>query len=128
MKKMNFSRVMGALAMRYGEREAVYNVERNRRYNYAEFHRLTNRIANTLRGPLGLVEGDKCLIILRNDNLSLVHFPVFMKTLVTAVFTNFMDSVDEHRRQVEFLKPRVAFIETGLLASHYGMLRDNGCT
>ena len=51
------------------------NVERQRRYTYPEYHRLTNRIANMVRNALGLRRGDTALLILDNDNLSLLHFP-----------------------------------------------------
>jgi fatty-acyl-CoA synthase len=48
----NFSRVMATMAMRYRHNIAVVNMERNRRYTYPEYHRLTNRIANMSRDAL----------------------------------------------------------------------------
>ena len=40
----NFCRVMVTMALRYGSNIAIVNLERNRRYTYLEYHRLTNRI------------------------------------------------------------------------------------
>ena len=53
MMKLNFSRVMRMLALRHGDKEALVNIERNRRYSFTEYHLLTNRIANALRTTLG---------------------------------------------------------------------------
>ncbi|MBV8501900.1 MAG: AMP-binding protein [Paucibacter sp.] len=126
--KLNFSRVMRTLAQRYGDREALVNVERNRRYGFREYHLLTNRIANALRGSLGVTLGDKFMLILENDNISLMQFPVFFKQEATAVMTNLRDSLQEHRWQVDLVKPKVAFIENRLLTTHAEMLRESGCT
>ena len=126
--KLNFCRVMRHLAMRHGEAEAIVNVERNRRYSFREYHLLTNRVANALLGPLGVGAGDRFMVILENDNLALLHFPAFMKQLGTAVMSNLRDSLEEHRSQVEFLRPKVVFLETRLLDTHLDMLRAAGCT
>lgn len=125
---LNFCRVMRHLALRHGEREAIVNVERNRRYTFSEYHRLTNRIANALRGELSLGPGDRFLLILENDNLTLLHFPTFLKQEATAVMSNLRDSPEEHRRQVEFIRPKVVFIENRLLQTHLAMLQAAGCT
>src|SRR5262245_48115825 len=73
--KTNFSRVMATMALRFRDNLAIVNVERDRRYTYADYHRLTNRIAHMTQHALGLGPGDKVLLILENDNLSLLHFP-----------------------------------------------------
>ncbi len=125
---LNFCRVMRHLALRHGEREVIVNVERNRRYTFSEYHRLTNRIANALRGELSLGPGDRFLLILENDNLTLLHFPTFLKQEATAVMSNLRDSPEEHRRQVEFIRPKVVFIENRLLQTHLAMLQAAGCT
>ena len=126
--KLNFCRVMRNLAQRHGDKEAIVNVERNRRYSFREYHLLTNRIANALRERLAVGRGDKFMLILENDNVSLLQFPTIYKQEGTAVMTNLRDSVDEHRWQVELAKPKVVFIENKLLDSHGPMLRDAGCT
>lgn len=125
--KHRFGRLMQMLALEFGDKEAIVNVERNRRYTYAEFHQLTNRIANALRLTLKVGKGDKFLLILENDNLSLLQFPTIYKQEGTAAMTNLRDSIDEHRWQVELVKPKVAFIETQLVDSHAGMLTEHGC-
>jgi fatty-acyl-CoA synthase len=126
--KLNFSRVMHLLALRYGDKEAIANIERNRRFSYSQYHLLTNRIANALRAALHVHEGDKFLLILENDNMSLMQFPTLFKQAGTAVLTNLRDSVEEQRWQVDLVKPKAAFIETPLLETHAKMLQENGCT
>jgi len=126
--KLNFCRTMRLIAQRHGDREAIVNVERDRRYSYLEYHLLTNRIANTLRGPLGVGPGERFMLILENDNLTLLQLPVFLKQQGIAVMTNLRDSMEEHQRQVEFLQPKVVFLESRLLATHLPMLQAAGCT
>ena len=126
--KMNFCRIMRLMALRFGDREAIVNVERNRRYTYAQYHLLTNRIANALRTTLDVGAGDRFMLILDNDNLSLMAFPAVFKQYGTVVNTNLRDPVEEHARQLEQVKPKVVFIETRLLDAYYAMLRDAGCT
>ena len=126
--KMNFSRVMGLLARNFGDREALVNVERNRRYTYRQLHTCTNRIANMLRDTLQLRSGDKLMLILENDNMSLMHFMATWKQEATAVYTNVRDSLEEHSWQVELVRPRVVFLESACVARYHAMLRRYGCT
>ena len=125
--KMNFSRVMATMALRFRDNPAIVNVERDRRYSYAEYHRLTNRIAHMMRHALGLGAGDKVLLILENDNLSLLHFPAIYKQEATFVFSNLRDSPEEQARQIDHVKPKLVFIETRLVASYRDMLAGRGC-
>ena len=90
-EKMNFSRMMAAMALRYKGNLAIVNVERNRRYSFPEYHQLTNRIANMCRDRLGLGRGDTAYVILDNDNLSLLHFPAIYKQEAAFVFGNLRD-------------------------------------
>ena len=78
-QRMNFCRVMAAMALRYKDNVAIVNIERKRRYTFPEYHRLTNRIANMCRERLGLRNGDTAMLILDNDNFSLVHMPAIFK-------------------------------------------------
>ena len=126
--KINFSNQFEALADKHGDSEALVNVERNRRYTFVELHKLTNQIANMISGTLSLGVGDHFINILDNDNMSLLHVPTILKGNATGVFTNSRDSIGEHIRQVDFIEPKVAFIENGLLDSHYLMLRERGVT
>jgi fatty-acyl-CoA synthase len=125
--KMNFSRVMSTMALRFRDNLAVVNVERDRRYTYAEYHRLTNRIAHMMRHALGLGAGDKALLILENDNLSLLHFPAIYKQPATVVFSNLRDSPEEQARQIDHVKPKLVFIETRLVAQYRDLLAGRGC-
>lgn len=125
--KMNFCRVMRLMAQRFGEQEAIVNVERQRRYSFREYHLLTNRIADVLRGPLALGRDDRFLLILDNDNLSLLMFPTVFKQEATVAMTNLRDPLEEHVRQVRQVAPKVVFLETRLLDSYYATLRGLGC-
>lgn len=124
--KINFSTISERLADTFGDREALVNIERERRYSYREFHKLTNRIVNMLHEKLGIERGDFYLNIVDNDNLALLHTFTVFKGKGCACFTNFRDSVEEHAWQVDTVNPKVVFIETSLLESHYDMLRERG--
>lgn len=125
---INFARTVEHLSMCYGEREALVNIERGRRYSYRELHRLTNRVVNMMRERLHLGRGDAFLCILDNDNLSLLHAWTALKGDATAAWTNRRDSADEHRRQAAVVRPKVAFIENDLIDPYYEMLRELGVT
>lgn len=125
--KLNFCRVMRGLVQRFGNAEALVNIERGRRISYRDYHLLTNRIANAIRGELGLGFGDRFLLILENDNLALMHMPMFLKQEATVVLTNLRDSLEEHRRQIDFVKPKLVILENHLLSTHLTMLREHGC-
>jgi acyl-CoA synthetase (AMP-forming)/AMP-acid ligase II len=125
--KMNFSRVMGLLALRYGDREALVNTERDRRYTYRELQAVTNRIANMMRDSLALTSDDTFLLILDNDNMSLMHLISSWKQEATPVYTNFRDSLEEHTWQIDLVKPKVVFLESALVAQYQEVLREHGC-
>ncbi|MCY1347561.1 2-succinylbenzoate--CoA ligase [compost metagenome] len=124
--KMNFARTFAQLAVRHGDHEALVNIERGRRYSFAELHRLTNRIVNMMRERLQLRRGDVYLCILENDNLSLLHTWTALKGEAAAAFTNFRDALDEHVAQVDQLRPKVVFLENALLERYYPWLRARG--
>lgn len=126
--KINFCRTMRTMAARYSDNTAIVNVERNRRYTFPEYHRLTNRIANMVRDNLGLGRGDKALLILENDNLSLLHVPAIFKQEATFALSNLRDGPEEHAWQVDYLKPKAVFVETRMLATYHGMLTSRGCS
>jgi fatty-acyl-CoA synthase len=125
--KMNFTRIMRLMALRHGDQEAIVNLERNRRLSYAQYHLLTNRIADALRTTLQVAKGDHFMLILENDNLSLLAFPTTFKQKGTVVMTNLRDPLEEHARQLEVVKPKVVFLETRLLATYYTLLHGHGC-
>jgi fatty-acyl-CoA synthase len=127
-QKVNFCRVMAAMALRYKDNVAVVNVERNRRYTFPEYHRLTNRIANMCRDRLGLRQGDTAMLILDNDNLSLLHFPASFKQEAAFVFGNLRDGPEESARQIDYVQARAVFVETRMLATYHELLKSRGCT
>ena len=90
--KVNFSRIFAGLAESFGDREAFVNVERDRRFTFREYHLVTNRIANVLRSDLGLTTGDRYACILKNDNLSLLHWVTAAKGEATCCHGNYRDS------------------------------------
>ncbi|MEM5385992.1 AMP-binding protein [Paraburkholderia phymatum] len=126
--KLNFANLMEKLAVRFADREALVNIERQRRYTYRELHRLTNQIVNMMRERLMLRRGDVFMCLLENDNLSLMHAWTTLKGEATAAWTNFRDSVDEHRRQFEFIRPKVVFMENALIDRYYDTLHESGVT
>ena len=126
--RMNFCRVMAAMALRYKDNLAIVNVERKRRYTFAEYHRLTNRIANMCRESLGLGRGDTAMLILDNDNFGLVHFPAIFKQVAAFVFGNLRDGPEESMRQIDYVGAKVVFLETRLLDAYHDLLQRRGCT
>lgn len=126
--QMNFARTTAELALRYADREALVNVERGRRYSFAEFDKLTNRIVNMIHGRLGLGRGDKYLCILDNDNLALLHAWTAFKGEAAVAWTNYRDSFEEHLWQVDWLEPKAMFLESKLVELYYPALRERGIT
>ncbi|MFM0336403.1 class I adenylate-forming enzyme family protein [Paraburkholderia fungorum] len=126
MMKMNFARMTEQLSVRHRDREALVNIERQRRFTHRDLHLLTNRIVNMMVERLQLRRGDTYLCILENDNLSLLHAWTALKGEAAAAWTNFRDSSDEHRWQIEFIQPKVVFLENALLDRYFDMLHERG--
>lgn len=126
--KIDFSNVMQSLADMYGDREAMVNVERNRRLTFSEYHALTNRVANMLNDGLGLGRDDRYFCVLENDNLSLMTFPSIFKAKACCTYTNIRDPLEEHLRQIDHVEPSVVFIETAMLEEYYAPLHERGIT
>ena len=126
--KINFSRIFEGFATAYGDREAIVNVERNRRYSYREYHALTNRTMNMLHQTLGIERGDRYGLILNNDNLSLFTMAVVPKGRGIACYANYRDSIEQHAQQLEQVEPKVVFIEAELVSSHFDTLQAMGIT
>jgi fatty-acyl-CoA synthase len=121
---VNFSNYFEALSTQYGDREAIVNVERDRTYTYGQLHRLTNQIVNMMGDSLSLGAGDRFFCILYNDNLSLLQLPTIFKCPATGVYSNVLDSLDEQAWQIGRVAPKVVFLETSLLKTHYDTLRN----
>jgi fatty-acyl-CoA synthase len=124
--QINVSIISENLARTFGSAEAIVNVERQRRYSFVEYHRLTNRIVNMMRERLGLRFGDAWIAILDNDSVSLLSFFTAVKGEACACYTNCTDSLEDQARQIDFVKPKVVFIEARLLATHYALLAERG--
>ncbi|QBR01132.1 class I adenylate-forming enzyme family protein [Paraburkholderia pallida] len=124
--KMNFARVTQQLALAFGDREALVNVERGRRFTHVELDAFTNRVANMMIQRLALRRGDTYMCILDNDNLSLLHVWTAFKGEARLAMTNYRDSPDEHRWQFEFISPKVVFIENALIDTHAPFLLEKG--
>jgi acyl-CoA synthetase (AMP-forming)/AMP-acid ligase II len=124
--KVNFARVIGIAARQFADREALVNVERKRRYTFRELHLVTNRIVNAMRDTLALRRGDRYLLILDNDNISLMHQWTIFKGDAAAAFTNYRDSIEEHTWQIDWIEPKAVFIEVDLLDRYYDLLRQRG--
>lgn len=125
---LNFSNISERLADAFADREALVNIERGRRYTFGEFHLLTNRIANAMREQLDLRRGDNAVVILDNDNASLLHWFTALKAGTALCYANYRDSLEDHTYQVDTVDAKVVFIEADLLASHYDMLRERQVT
>lgn len=121
---IDFSIISQRLADCYGDKTAIFNVERQRRYSFTEFHLLTNRVVNMMRGKLGLGRGDYWVNILENDNLSLLHYFTAFKSESAACYTNYRDDLAQHLQQIDLVGPKVVFVERELLDTHYQPLRD----
>jgi len=126
--QINFSVVSENLAKTYGDADCIVNVERDRRYSFREYHRLTNRVVNMMRARLALRRGDVYLCILNNDSLSVVSFFTAFKGEACACYTNMTDTLEAQARQIDLVRPKVVFIEAELLPTHYTLLKERGLT
>ncbi len=124
--QVNYGQLFLQIARRFGDKEAVVNLERNRRYSFRQFHKVTNRVARMIGERLGLGPGDVYLNILENDSMSLLSFPTLFKSNQIGAWANFRDSTEEHLRMVDFVKAKAVFIERALLDKYYTELCQRG--
>ena len=122
-RKINFGNLMRQVAMRYPNKEAIVNIERNRRYTFMEFHLLTNKICNMMRDRFGLKRDDFYMTILRNDNMMLFNWWMF-KAEASAGWAYYSDSKEEHLRMLDFIEPKVVLIENEKLKNYHAPLRE----
>lgn len=123
--KVNFGRQLNQVANQFANTTALVNVERNRSFTYMELHLLTNKINNLMRDHFGMKEGDVYANLLENDNNSL--FSMWMlKGLSAGLWLNYRDSFDEHMYQIDYLNPKIIFIEKEMLEkeSYYKALKE----
>lgn len=124
--KMNVARLTAQVARIHGDREALVNIERGRRFTIRELDCLGNRIVNMMRDRLDLRRQDRYLCILDNDNLALMHAWTALKGEAAGTWANYRDTVDEHLWQLDFIAPKAVFIENALLDRYYPALRERG--
>ncbi len=63
---MNLGDIPAKIAANSPEREALVDVPNDRRITYGELEDRVSRLANSLRGDLGLQKGDRVAILSRN--------------------------------------------------------------
>ena len=116
--KGNFGRLMYQAAIQFADSEAIVNIEKNRRYSFMQLHKLTNQICNMFHQQFNLDFGDVFVTILENENMSLFSWWM-AKGKATGAWTNYRDSIDEHLKQIDLVKPKLVVMETVLLENYY---------
>ncbi|RJX32527.1 MAG: long-chain fatty acid--CoA ligase [Desulfarculus sp.] len=122
---VNMGRVFRQHVQRFPERAALVNVERGRRFTYAQMHLLSNQVSNLLAGRFGLGEGDFYATILENDNMGLFH-PWMLKCPVGAVWIDIREFLGQKLVQLDYVQPRLVFLEAHFLPQLYQPLRERG--
>jgi len=122
---INMTNLSKQLALRFPDKIALFNVERKRLFTYWQLHTLTNKITNLIKDKYGLVEGDFYATLLENDNMGLFHFWM-TKSSVTALWLDIRESLEEHLNQIDYIEPRLIFIESKLLLQYYEALTNRG--
>lgn len=122
---VNMGRVFKQNVLRHGQRTALVNVERDRRFTFSEMHRLSNQMSNMLTGRFGLGEGDFYALILENDNVGLFH-PWMLKCPLSAVWIDIRESLDEKLTQIDYAEPKLVFVEAHFLPQLYEPLCQRG--
>jgi len=124
---VNMGRIFRQSVLRFAEKPSVINVERERRFSYADMHGLTNRLSNVLKHRFGLGRGDFYATILHNDNMALFH-PWMLKSPVGAVWIDVRDSVGEQISRLGHVGPKLVFLEAEPLPALYKYLSDSNIT
>lgn len=118
---LNPARMFKPTALRYAEEPAIVNFERNRRFSYRQVRNITNQACNMLAQRFGLGEGDKIATLVKNDNMSLLYM-MSLKSNTSSLWLGIMESVEEHLYQIDHVRPKLIFIEKGLLDEYYAPL------
>ena len=120
---INVSRLLRQTALCFSDRTALVNIERNRRFTFWQLHELTNKLCNLIKDKFGLHEGDVYATLLENDNMGLFHFWM-TKSSATALWLDIRESVEEQLNQIDYVQPRLIFIEAKLLSQYYEHLHN----
>jgi len=124
---VNMGRIFQQTALQYAGLPAVINVERDRQFSYARMHELSNRLSNALKHRFGLRQGDFYATILDNDNMALFH-PWMLKSPVGAVWIDVRDSIADQVGRMDYVQPKLVFIESRLLPPLYDHLQQREIT
>jgi acyl-CoA synthetase (AMP-forming)/AMP-acid ligase II len=122
---VNMGRLIGQTALSFSGRPALVNLERNRRFSYGQMHRLSNRMSNLLTGRFGMGSGDFYVTLLENDHVGLFH-PWMFKCPAAGVWLDIRESDQEKLAQIDYVKPRLIFIERHFLPRMFGPLIERG--
>jgi len=121
----NMGRLIGQNARQYWERRALVNLERDRSFSFGQMHLLSNRMSHVLTGRFGLRQGDVYVNLLENDHVALFH-PWMLKCPATGAWIDVRESLAEQLKQIDYVTPRAAFIETRFLGDLMDPLLDRG--
>ncbi|MEW5912776.1 MAG: AMP-binding protein [Thermodesulfobacteriota bacterium] len=122
---VNMGRIFRQHVQRFAERIALVNVERGRRFTYAQMHRISNQVSNFLAERFGLGEGDFYATVLENDNMGLFH-PWMFKCPVGAAWIDIRESLAQKLTQLDYAQPRLVFLEAHFMPQLYQPLRERG--
>ena len=120
---INMGRLLRQTALCFSDRTALINIERNRRFTFSQLHELTNKLCNLIKDRFGLNEGDVYAVLLENDNMGFFHFWM-TKSPATALWLDIRESVEEQLTQIDYINPRLIFIEAKLLTRYYQHLHE----
>lgn len=117
--KVNFGKMLFNQVQQCGDKTALVNIERNRRFTFKELHAITNKVCNMMKNQFDMGVGDVYVNLLENDNNSLLSHWLW-KGEATGAWLNYRDSLDEHLYQIDYVNPKIIFVENAILEKeHY---------
>ena len=117
--KVNFGKLLFNQVQQCGDKTALVNIERNRSYTFKELHSITNQVCNMMKNQFDMGFGDVYVNLLENDNNSLLSHWLW-KGEATGAWLNYRDAFDEHIYQVDYVNPKIVFVENAVLEKeHY---------
>ena len=122
---INMGRIFKQISLRFSDKTALINLERDRRFSYREMLELSNRMCGFLEYGFGVSEGDFYATILENDHMGLFH-PWMLRCSATAVWIDIRESSEEQLKQIDFVQPRLVFIEAHFLPRLHEHFRERG--
>ncbi len=115
---MNVGRVFRDIAIHYGDRPALINIERDRRFTYGALRDISNRVCNFLKRRFHMKGGDFYATVLENDNMGLFH-PWMLKSPVGGVWIDVRESLNDVIERIGYTEPKVVFMENRFLPQLY---------